>query len=109
MVVPLPPTPPCAGYLTSCTVWSDTSGDGIQGASEPSAAITAGQFAFATGTAASGLGVLYIRTADEATKMVRELGWPEANLRQPGCLAGNARRLSPPADLHTTCLPCLPP
>ena len=38
--------------------------------------ITAGQFAFANGTIPSGLGVLRVNTADEASKTVRGLaGW----------------------------------
>ena len=67
----LPPClPPCAGYLTSCSVWADTNADGIKGTSEPSAAVTAGQFAFAAGTAPSDLGVLYINVANEASRTV---------------------------------------
>ncbi len=51
-------------------MWADTTADGVLGTGEPSAAITAGQFAFAARTTPTGLGVLYVNTADEAIKTV---------------------------------------
>jgi len=63
-----------AAYLTSCTVWADTSGDAAQGTSEPTAKVTDGSFSFAAGTTPSGLGGLYIVPASEATSKVGGLG-----------------------------------
>lgn len=62
--------PPGAGYLTRCSLWSDSNGDGLFEDGEPIVTVTGGQWAFASTATASTLGVLHLATADEATTTV---------------------------------------